>query len=135
MPKLDFMILADYVRADHGVIHIIAAGIDTIQAAEVPTAHPVGIAIRFKFGSTEEVGTEHPLRLDFQSADRVLLSLQGTLSNPPHTAETPVHWERSASLVFQITLPIPSYGDYSLELILDDHPLGSIDIRVVPQAK
>jgi hypothetical protein len=101
----------------------------------VPTARPVGIAIRFKFDSTEEVGIEHPLRLDFQGEDRVLLSLRGTLPSPPHPVDTPVHWKRGTNLVFQLTVPIPSYGDYSFDLVLDEDPVGSIDIRVVQPAE
>jgi hypothetical protein len=30
MPELDFMVAADYVRAEGGILHMIAAGIDTL---------------------------------------------------------------------------------------------------------
>jgi len=37
MPELDFMVTADYVRVEGGVLHMIAAGWDT---AWVPTVPP-----------------------------------------------------------------------------------------------
>ena len=37
MPELDYMVLADYVRQDNGVIHIMGAGMDTIATSAVPT--------------------------------------------------------------------------------------------------
>ena len=46
MPELDYMVLADYVRQDAGVIHIMGAGVDTVTAPAVPTVQPFGVALR-----------------------------------------------------------------------------------------
>lgn len=32
MPELDYMLLADYVRQDGGVVHVMGAGVDTVTA-------------------------------------------------------------------------------------------------------
>lgn len=40
MPELDYMVLADYVRQDGGVVHIMGAGVDTVFASAVPTVQP-----------------------------------------------------------------------------------------------
>jgi hypothetical protein len=37
MPELDYMVLAEYVRQDNGVIHIMGAGVDTVATPAVPT--------------------------------------------------------------------------------------------------
>jgi len=37
VPELDYMVLADYVRQDGGVIHIMGAGVDTVTAPVVPS--------------------------------------------------------------------------------------------------
>jgi hypothetical protein len=132
MPELDYMVLADYVRAEAGVVHIIAAGIDTFRVAEVPAVRPVGVAIRFTFASTEEVGSEDDLRLVFQSEDGVLLTIGGTLATPPRPEGVPVHWRTGLLVAFLLTLPIPQFGDYSLSLILGEEELRSIDIRAIP---
>lgn len=50
MPELDYMVLADYVRMDAGGVHIMGAGIDTITAPLVPTAHTVHAALHITFG-------------------------------------------------------------------------------------
>jgi len=31
MPELDFMVVADYVRTDAGVLHMVGAGFDTVH--------------------------------------------------------------------------------------------------------
>ncbi len=46
MPQLEYMVLAEYVRQDPtGLIHIMGAGIDTINAPVVPTVQPLGVAL------------------------------------------------------------------------------------------
>lgn len=135
MLELDYLVLADYVRGDSGVLHIMGAGIDTVIAPSVPTAHAVGIAARIKFDATEEPGTPHKLSITFQGDDEVLASVHGTFMTPPPVGGTPVHWKTNVNLAMRATLPLPRYGDYSLDVVLDNHRVKSIDLRVIAPPK
>jgi hypothetical protein len=133
MPELDYVVLADYVRQDGGTIHIMAAGIDTFTVSQIPVTVPVGVAARIMFTSTEEAGVGHLVQLVFQGPDGPLLDLRQQIARPPQPPGVPEHWKTSVGLAFRIGLPLPSYGDYSLELIIDeDEGLSkSIDVRVI----
>jgi len=133
MLELDYMLIADYVRADNGRVHIMSAGIDTVFTPMVPTVQPLGIAVRIFFDNLEEVGAEHHLSIAFQTADGArLLQAVSTFSTPPRPAGVPDHWRTSAGIAIQIPVPLPDYGDYSFELDIDDGDVTkSIDIRVI----
>ena len=69
MPKLDYMVLADYVRQDDGAMHIMGAGVDTVAASAIPAVQPFGVALRLSFGTTEQPGEEHHLTVSFIGPD------------------------------------------------------------------
>jgi hypothetical protein len=133
MPQLDYMVLADYVRQDGRVTHIMGAGVDTVTAPVVPTVQPFGIALRLTFGTDEEAGASHYLKITFQSADgEQLLVARSAFNTPPPVPEVPEHWKTALGLALQIPVPLPRYGDYSFELDIDDAAITkSIDVRVV----
>ena len=70
--QLDYMVLADYVRQDGGVIHILGAGIDTIVAARVPAIQPLGIALRISFDAADPIGQAHHVKVSFIGQKPVL---------------------------------------------------------------
>lgn len=133
MPELDYMVVADYVRADGGVIHIMSAGIDTVQPPVVPTVHPVGVALRITFGSDEEVDSDNSVRITFQSADgEQLLVARAGLKTPSRSDGLPEHWRTGLGFALQMPIPLPRYGDYSFELDINDGQITkSIDFRVI----
>lgn len=132
MPELDFMVLADYVRTDAGTMHIMGAGIDTITAAAVPTIYPAALAIRITFDSADEPGTEHKLTLIFQGSDSVLATVNGHFRTPPKIENVPIHWHTGVGIALKSGLPLPRYGDYALELAIDDKHVKTINLRVIP---
>jgi hypothetical protein len=134
MPELDYMLLADYVRQDaSGFITIVGAGIDTIVAPAIPSSQSIGIALRMTFGTTEQVGEPHHLRLMFQGPDGHLMDLGAPFVTPPQPPDIPEHWRTAVWLALRVTLPLPTYGDYSFDLDVDDGQITkSIDIRVIP---
>jgi hypothetical protein len=135
MPEVDYMILADYVRQDSGVTHIMGAGVDTITTPRVPAAHPAGVVVRLTFGTTEPVGESHQLRLTFCGPDARLLELNGTFVTPPQAPGVPEFWRTAVSLVFTLMLPLPQYGDYCLDFVIDDEVTAkSVNVRVIPPA-
>jgi uncharacterized protein DUF6941 len=132
MPELDYMVLADYVRQDGGVVHIMGAGVDTVTTPAVPTVQSFGVALRISFSTTEEPGEVHRLVLSFVAPDRRLLDAQATFVTPPRQLGVPEHWRPAVGVALQIPVPLPQYGDYSCELSIDDGAITkSYDFRVV----
>lgn len=134
--QLDYMVLADYVRQDGGVIHIMGAGIDTVQVAHVPAVQPLGVALRISFDAADPVGQKHRVRVSFVGPERPVLWAEAPFSTPPHPPDVPEHWRTSLGVAIQIPVPLPEYGDYACELAIDNGAEidpRSIDFRVIPR--
>jgi hypothetical protein len=123
MPELDYMVLADYVRQDGPIMHIMGAGVDTVFAPAVPTVQPFGVAVRISFSTTEEPGERHLLKVTFIGPDSPVLDASITFATPPRPQGVPEHWRTGLGIGMQIAVPLPRYGDYSCELDIDE---GSI---------
>jgi Family of unknown function (DUF6941) len=134
MPEIDYLVLAEYVRQDAGMTHIMAAGIDTFYVPEgQPVAVPVGIVARISFSSRDDVGAEHDISLVFQGSGGDLLTVSRRFPTPPPQPGVPEHWRTAISIAFRLALPIPSHGDYRLQVTLDDDPRlsRSVDVRAI----
>lgn len=135
MPELDFMVTADYVRAEGGVLHMIAAGFDTMWVPGVPTVRQVGVGMRIIL-DVAEAAEEHRIALIYQNADgQRLLEVKGTLGPAaPGDPLPPEGRPFGIPAAFNLPLPVPAYGDYSLELFIDSAPdaAKSITLSVVP---
>lgn len=132
--QLDYMVLADYVRQDGGVINIMGAGIDTIQVARVPAVQPFGVALRLSFDVADPVGQEHHVRVSFAGPERSVLTIEAPFSRPPQPPGVPGHWRTGLGIALQLAVPLPDYGDYACELVIDDGAeidARSIDFRVI----
>jgi hypothetical protein len=132
MPELDFMVTADYVRAESGVLHMIAAGFDTVFAPVVPTARSVGIGLRLLL-DVADARSEHRVALIYQATDGArIFEVHATLGPIPPDAPLPPEGRPfGVPMAFNLSLPIPAYGDYSLELVIDDKPVKSITLTAV----
>lgn len=134
MPDIDYVVLAEYVRQDAGMTHIMGAGIDTLFVPEgQPVAVPVGVVARITFSSRDEVGAEHDISLVFQGPGGDLLTLTQRFPTPPPAPGVPEHWRQAVSIAFRLVLPIPGHGNYRLQVMLDDDPTlsRSVDVRAV----
>lgn len=132
MPELDFMIISDYVRAESGVLHMIAGGFDTITTRTVPAARSVGIGLSLKLPQSE-VAEHHTLRLVFHDTDGARIAEVG--ADLPVNSKAPnVPPGRKIGVVaaLNMSLPLPTYGDYCLELLVDGDSKKEITIHVVP---
>jgi len=121
MPELDFMVTADYVRVEGGVLHMIAAGFDTVWTPLVPAVRQVGVGLRILM-DVAEAREAHRLTLLYQGADgQVLLRIDGAFGpvGPEQPLPAPGR-PYGISAGFNLPLPLPAFGDYSLELFLDD---------------
>ena len=137
MPQMEYLLLAEYIRQDAGMTHIMSAGLDTLAIPEgrLPAAAPVGVLAHITFDSRDQIGAEHEVSLIFHGpADTELLRLTQNVLTPPPAPGMPEHWRAGANLIFRVALPIPAYAnDYRLEVIMDDDPRlsRSLDVRVI----
>lgn len=132
--QLDYMVLADYVRQDGGVLHILGAGIDTIAVVRVPHVQPLGIALRISFDAGDPVGEQHQVKVTFMAADQIILIAQATFARPAPPEGIPVHWRTGAGVALQIPVLLPSEGDYTCEVVIDEAAVvepKSTDFRVI----
>jgi hypothetical protein len=132
MPELDFMVVSDYVRAENGVLHMIAGGVDTITARSVPTSHSIGIGLSLKL-PRRELAVHHTLRIVFHGTDGTRIAEVG--ADLPVPSEMPsVSPARTVRVVtaLNVSLPLPVFGDYSLELLVNGNRKKEIPIYVVP---
>ena len=124
------MVIGDYVRADNGVLHIVAGGIDQVIVDSVPAVQNVGIGCRLLF-TRNECDREHILELIFQDEDGqrlVELSLPLVPGVPPELASGA---RPSAVVNMNLTLPLPTAGSYGLELLLNGGSLKSVPLHVM----
>ena len=132
MPELDYMVLADYVRQDGPLTHIMGAGVDTVFAPAVPTMQTFGVAVRISFSTTEEPGEQHRLTVTFIGPDSPVLDASATFATPPRVPGVPEHWRTGLGIAMQIVVPLPQYGDYSCELNIDDGAITkAYEFRVI----
>lgn len=134
MPEIEYVILADYVRQDAGMTHIMGAGLDTITVpGDRPVAIPVGIVVRLTFTSRDEVGAEHDLAISFQRDGSDLLIVRQRFPTPPPPPGVPDFWRTALAVALRIALPIPGIGNYQLQVVLDQDPRQSrsLDVRAI----
>jgi hypothetical protein len=132
MPELTDALLADYVRTEGGVAHLISAGIDTVQAPAVPTGQNVGFLLRATF-TRNECGRPHRLEVIFQDIDGQRLVHVNTVFTPEWNDDLPVGWRVGMQAGFNFGIPLPSYGVYSFEILIDDAHQKTLNLRVIPQ--
>src|SRR4051794_19269082 len=112
MPEVDFMILCDHVRPEGPILHIIAAGIDRIEAASFPTVHNMGIAIRLLL-TRAECDEEPSLELRFSDQDgRRLVGFNGKFQ-AKYPDNVPPGWHAYGVMPINMGLPLPAPGIYS----------------------
>jgi Family of unknown function (DUF6941) len=113
------------------LLHMIAAGVDTIYTSAVPAIHQAGIGIRLTM-TPAEARHQHQIEVVFQNEDGVRIAQITGAFAPQDAVVTalPPGVRPSIAIPFNMNMPIPAYGRYSLELLVDGNSLKSIDITV-----
>lgn len=132
MPELDYAVLCDYVRTESsgGVAHIVAAGIDTIHTAQVPTGINFGVAVRVKF-SRSECQRPHRLELIVMAMDGDRLGTVNGSVVPEWPEGQPEHWKVGAAAGLNFGFAIEAFGLYQIDLLVNDSLAKSMPFRVV----
>lgn len=133
MPELDYALLCDFVRAERGgPAHLVGGGIDTIYAQEVPTGHNLGLLARLTF-TRAECGRPHRVEIIFQDQDgKRLTEIQGVVE-PEWKEGLPPGWRTGALVGLNFGVPLPDYGVYAFEILVNDSSVKSLNLRVVPR--
>ena len=136
MPELEYLVLAEYVRQDAGMTHIMGAGFDTITvpAAQLPAGVPVGAVARVTFSSRDPVGDDHDIELALERSDgESVLSIRQRFPAPARAPGVPETWRMAATIMWRFALLIPEHGNYRLQAVLDDDPRQSrsVDVRAI----
>jgi hypothetical protein len=131
MAELDYALLCDYVRVDRGTAAVIAAGIDTVYLAEVPGGRQIGLLLRVTF-TRNESGRPHRLEVIVQDEDgERLVQIEGVIT-PEWKEGLPPGWLTGALAGFNFGVPLPRYGVYSMEILIDDRSAKSLNLRAEP---
>jgi hypothetical protein len=136
VPLVDYMLIADYVRAEAGVMHMIAGGFDQIRTPVVPAARNVGIASRIMLTRAE---CDYPLTVEFvfqraghDDAPLAVVTAEIQASWPSDDVELPGRGDEVGALLsLNIGLPLPDYGQYELHLKYGGFSQKMIPIVVV----
>jgi hypothetical protein len=131
LPELDYALLCDYVRAEGGVAHVIAAGVDTVTLLQVPGAANLGLLVRLTFTRGE---CDKPHRLEAILADtdgEPVARINGVIT-PTWQQGMPPGWKTGAMLGLNFAVILPKYGVYSLDILVNDDSKKDIPLRVVP---
>jgi len=131
MPTLAYAVLADFVRAEGGLAHLIAAGIDTVGARQVPTGQNLGLLAGVRF-TRAECGRPHRFEVLFSDEDGAVLTRGTGIIVPEWDKDLPVHWGRAMQAAVNLGVPLPRYGLYQFSIMVDDQELGTLHLRVIP---
>lgn len=130
MPVLDYAVLCDYVRAEGGLAHVIAAGIDTVWTEDVPAGQNVGLLMRVSF-TRNECGRPHRVEIIFQDEDGERLAQIMGVSEPQWPEGFPPNWRVGALVGLNFAVPLPRFGLYAFEVLVNDNHMKTIPLRVM----
>ena len=130
MPKIDFAILADYVRVEGGIGHLVAGGIDTIYARQVPTGQNIGLMLRIEHTKTE-CDRPHRIEVIFMDEDGKELVKVNATGVPTWDDSWPPGWKSKSLIGFNFGIPLERYGIYSFRIVVNDSEEKDLPVRVV----
>lgn len=129
VPELDYAMLAEHVRIDHGVAYILAGGLDGIEISEMPMATTINLLVRIGFNRAE-CGRPHRVEVLVQDEDGArMFHLTRTL-RPEWPEGYPVTWNRNEQFKLGFPLHFKRYGVYECAILLNDSLLKTIPFIV-----
>jgi hypothetical protein len=130
MLQLDYALLCDYVRAEGGIAHVIAAAIDTINRPEVPSVANFGLFARVTF-TDEDLDQLHQFEVRLQDQGGEEIAHVTGARQLEAVEGLPEGWPYGVLLALNFGVPLPRFGTYTLTLLLDGEPVKTINLRVV----
>ena len=126
--KVEIFTLCDAATADAAGKLNILGSFDRLGAKQAPVTHPqCALAIKLRFERLEE----GPKRIRIAFVDSDGASVTPTLDATAQVRFGPADSTATASLVFVIQqLKLPRFGEYSIDLAVDDRHEASIPLIV-----
>jgi hypothetical protein len=128
MLQLDYALLCDYVRAESGVAHVIAAGIDSIYRSEVPAVANLGLLARVTF-TDDDIGQDHQFEVRLVDPEgQQVARVTGTPPLAPMPG-LPEGWPYGGIFAINFGVTLPRHGPYQLHILLDGAPAKTTNLR------
>ncbi len=126
--KVEIFTLCDAATTDAAGKLNILGSFDRLNAQQAPVTHPqCALAIKLRFEHSEE--GQKRIQIAFIDSDGV--SVMPTLDTNAQVQFGPADVTATASLILVIQqLKLPRFGEYSIDLKVDDHPVASIPLLV-----
>jgi len=130
--KVEIFTLCDAATTDAAGKLNILGSFDRLNAREAPVTHPqCSLALKLRFERLEE--GQKRIRIAFVDSDGA--SVMPTLDTTTQVQFRPDDSSATASLVLVIQqLKLPRFGEYSIDLAVDDRHEASIPLLVSPVA-
>jgi hypothetical protein len=128
--RVEIFTLCDAATTDAAGKLNILGSFDRLNAREAPVTHPqCALALKLRFERLEE--GQKRIRIAFVDSDGA--SVMPTLDTTTQVQFRPDDSSATASLVLVIQqLKLPTFGEYSLDLAVDDRHEASIPLLVSP---
>jgi hypothetical protein len=119
--------LCDAANDSHGKLNLLGA-FDTVWAATVPAIHAAcAVAVRMRFDRHEHGDHAVAIHLIDDDGQMVLPPLQGTIQINP----SPDDSSAVANIVLNLQgVHLPHFGEYSVNLLVDDEEITCIPLFV-----
>ena len=130
--RVEIFTLCDAATTDAAGKLNILGSFDRLNAREAPVTHPqCALALKLRFERLEE--GQKRIRIAFVDSDGA--SVMPTLDTTTQVQFRPDDSSATASLVLVIQqLKLPTFGEYSIDLAVDDRHEASIPLLVSPVA-
>ncbi len=127
--EIDLAVVADAANvSQEGKLNILGI-FDTIWAREFPFRHSAMVFVLRVTADFTDTGA-HQLQVRLMGADgEQLFKAEGPLKVPPGTPGRPV---KPHVIMGLGGVSFPKPGDYSFEVIVDEQPLRSVPLHVMP---
>lgn len=129
MPQLRSALLAEYARVQDGLMHVIGAGIDSIEVGQLPVSVNFSAALVITF-TRSECGRPHRLDLILQSEDGERLSEVNATTTPQWNEQWPPNWMKQSMMALNFGVRFPIAGVYTLEVLVNDSQAETLQILV-----
>ncbi len=130
VPDLDFALIAEYVKLEQGLAHVVAGGMDTIRTTDMPIGHNIGLLLRISFDRFE-CNRPHRVEVIVQDEDGGRLVGLTATGKPLWRNEWPVTWKSSQAFAFNLSLPLKRPGVHEFKILVNDSLMKTIPFLVI----
>jgi hypothetical protein len=128
--RLDWAMIAEAVQVREGLAFVLAGGIDTVNAAQLPATLTASVLVRLLVHRTES-DRQHVVEVRVLDQDGVQLAGMHGHFQPRVPDDLPIGWDVPMLIAFPIHgLALPAASNYGVEILGDGSHLKSLNFRV-----